>query len=219
MDLKFIRYSPVEYPLDEMAARSLDFMELMSGRRSTRQFSPRPVPREIIERLVQTAASAPSGANKQPWTFVAVGHAETKRRIREAAEHEETLNYSGRMGEEWLRDLAPLGTNANKEFLEIAPWLIIVFKQNYEQVGEERHKHYYVSESVGLATGMLLAAIQYVGLCALTHTPSPMDFLINILGRPANERPFLLIPVGYAHDQATVPLIKRKALGQVLVWA
>lgn len=202
-----------------MVQKSRDFLELMKARRSTRQFSPRHVPREVIECIIRTAASAPSGANKQPWTFVAVGSQETKARIREAAEQEEALNYSGRMSAEWLRDLAPLGTNAKKEFLETAPWLIVVFRRNYDQEGQERNKNYYVSESVGLASGILLAAIQYAGLCALTHTPGPMDFLAHILGRPANERPFLLIPVGYAAPGTLVPDIKRKDLDQVLTWA
>ena len=191
----------------------------MNARRSVRFFSDKPVPQEIIETLIMTASTAPSGANKQPWTFCAVSSAALKSKIRFAAEDEERRSYETRMSEEWLRDLAPIGTDWQKPFLEIAPWLIIIFKRAYE-IEENNHKHqnYYVNESVGLACGFLLAAIHEAGLVTLTHTPSPMDFLTKILNRPANERPFLLLPVGYPAENATVPDIKRKTSEDVISW-
>ncbi|MCC6723065.1 MAG: nitroreductase family protein [Saprospiraceae bacterium] len=202
----------------EMLQRSHDFLENMQWRRSLRFFSDRPVPKEIIENIVMTASTAPSGAHKQPWTFCIVGDPAVKAKIREAAEEEERESYNGRMSEEWLRDLAPLGTDWQKPFLEIAPWLIIVFKKAYEMEGGERRKCYYVNESVGIACGFLLAAIHQAGLGSLTHTPSPMNFLQRILDRPDNERPYLLIPVGYPAEGATVPDLRRKTLEQVSVW-
>jgi nitroreductase len=185
----------------------------MSSRRSIRDFSDEPIPAGVIESIVRTACTAPSGANKQPWTFCVVYDPALKRKIRIAAEEEEKLNYSRRMNVEWLRDLAPLGTDENKTFLEIAPVLIVVFKRPYEiEDGNSKHQNYYVSESVGIACGMLIAAIHHAGLACLTHTPSPMDFLERILDRPSNERAYLLIPVGYPDDGAKVPDIKRKSL-------
>jgi nitroreductase len=191
----------------------------MNRRRSLRYFSDKPLPREVIENLIKTASTAPSGAHKQPWTFCAVSDPAIKSQIREAAEKEEYESYNGRMSEEWLRDLAPLGTDWHKPFLEIAPWLIVVFKKAYELDGNgEKRKCYYVNESVGLAAGFLLAAIHHAGLVSLTHTPSPMNFLQKILDRPDNERPFLLIPVGYPAEAAEVPDLRRKSLGEVAVF-
>jgi nitroreductase len=190
----------------------------MIQRRTVRDFAPDPVPKEIIDDLIMTASSAPSGANKQPWTFCAVSDPGLKHRIRIAAEKEEYDSYHGRMSQEWLEDLAPLQTDWNKPFLEIAPWLIVVFKKAYDLDGERKRKNYYVMESVGLACGFLLTAIHNAGLVALTHTPSPMNFLQEILGRPENERPFLLIPVGYPAKDAMVPDIKRKEAKDVIVY-
>lgn len=203
---------------DEMGERCHAFYELMQQRRSVRFFSEQPVDKKIIEHLILTAGTAPSGAHKQPWTFCAVSDPSLKKAIREAAEKEEYLNYHGRMSESWLKDLAPLGTDWQKPFLEVAPWLIVVFKKSWEQQGAERQKCYYASESVGIATGILLAAIHNAGLVALTHTPSPMSFLQDLLKRPDNERPFLLIPVGYPAADAVVPNLQRKALDEIAVF-
>lgn len=197
-----------------MVTRSRDFYHLMNQRRTVRDFSDRPVPFEIIENIILTASTAPSGAHKQPWTFCVVSDPAIKQEIRIAAEKEEQLSYNGRMSAEWLEDLAPLGTDWHKPFLEIAPYLIVVFKRLYE--GEAKRKNYYVPESVGLAAGFLLAAIHHAGLVALTHTPSPMNFLQSILQRPDNERPFLLIPVGYPAPHAKVPDLTRKSLDQIM---
>lgn len=188
----------------------------MAKRRSLRFFSDKPVPASIITDLIMTAASAPSGANKQPWFFAAVSSAELKTKIREAAEKEEYENYHGRMGEEWLQDLKKLDTNHIKPFLEIAPWLIIVFKKPYDVIGGEKKKNYYVQESAGIAAGFLIAAIHQAGLVTLTHTPSPMNFLSTILQRPEEEKAFLLLPVGYPAEGATVPDITRKTADEVL---
>jgi len=204
---------------DELLQQSEAYHRLMETRRSLRFFADTPVPEAVIQNLIMTASTAPSGANKQPWTFCAVSAADLKRQIREAAEEEERRSYNGRMSEEWLRDLAPLGTDWQKPFLEIAPWLIIVFRRSYEiEANGHKHQNYYVNESVGLACGFLLTAIHQAGLVALTHTPSPMDFLSKILNRPINEKPFLLIPVGYPASDATVPDIHRKSAEEVLVW-
>lgn len=214
----FIPYRGPEFEAEESLKRAHDFFSFMDRRRSVRQFSDRPVPRELIEDLVRTASTAPSGAHKQPWTFCVVGDPAIKKAIREAAEKEEYESYHGRMSEEWLKDLQPLGTDWHKEFLEIAPWLIVVFKKAYDLVDGVRMKNYYVQESVGLASGFLLTAIHQAGLVSLTHTPSPMNFLQEILQRPDNERPFLLIPVGYPAEDAEVPDLKRKGLEDVSVW-
>ena len=213
----FIPYRGIRYPKSEILQRSREFYQLMRKRRTVREFSDKPVPREVIENIILTASSAPSGAHKQPWTFCVISDPEIKKAIREAAEKEEYINYHGRMSEEWLEDLKPLGTDWEKPFLEIAPYLIVIFKKSYDLVNGEKHKNYYVSESVGLAAGFLLTAIHYAGLVALTHTPSPMNFLQDILNRPENERPFLLIPVGYPADEAEVPDIERKSLEQIVV--
>lgn len=221
------RYRPiplefVHLPADEQTRRAAEFAAWMRRRRTVRQFSPEPVPVEVLDHAIATAASAPSGANRQPWTFVVVRDAAVKRRIREAAEAEERESYERRMPDDWLEALAPLGTDWRKEFLEVAPVLIAVFRQDYglavEPDGRERHvKHYYVMESVGIAVGFLLAALHWAGLATLTHTPSPMGFLAEILGRPKNERPYLLIPVGYPAPGAEVPDISRKTLAEVRI--
>jgi iodotyrosine deiodinase len=190
------------------------FYETMKLRRTVRMFSDRPVSEATIEWIVRAAGTAPSGANKQPWRFVAVQDGATKRRIRLAAEEEEREFYSRRASPEWLEDLRPFGTDEHKEFLEIAPWLIVVFKMVKTDTGGQV---YYVNESVGIATGMLLAAAHHAGLATLTHTPSPMGFLREVLGRPDHERPYLLIPVGYPADGCVVPDIERKPLGEIMV--
>ncbi|HQW04891.1 MAG: nitroreductase family protein [Flavobacteriales bacterium] len=202
----------------EILERAKAFFALANARRTVRDFSPEPVPLAVMQEVIRTAATAPSGAHKQPWTFCLVGNAELKRRIREAAEEEERANYNGRMTEEWLRDLAPFGTDEHKPFLETAPWLVVVFKRAFEYDADgSKHPNYYVNESVGIATGMLLLAAHHAGLVTLTHTPSPMNFLSVVLERPDNERPFLLIPMGYPASECTVPRLERKALEDVLV--
>lgn len=211
--------SDASFSSEEMDQLSRSYRIFMERRRSIRFFSDRTVSREVIEQLIMTASTAPSGAHKQPWTFCAVSSSDLKRQIREAAEEEEFRSYNGRMSEEWLRDLAPFGTDWHKPFLETAPWLIIVFRRIYEfGEGGKKHNNYYVNESVGIACGFLLAAVHRVGLAALTHTPSPMDFLTRLLGRPANEKPFLLIPVGYPAEEATVPDLLRKPSQEVIAW-
>jgi nitroreductase len=215
------RFVPLEYErasVEEMRARSDAFLERVRRRRTVRQFSPEPVPWELIENAVAAAGSAPSGANQQPWTFVAVSDPERKRRIREAAEEEERRSYEGRMPDDWLRALEPLGTDWRKPHITDAPWLIVAFEQAYGvDAGGTRRKHYYVRESVGIAVGFLLVALHDAGLATLTHTPSPMGFLRELLGRPENERPFVLVPVGYPAPGATVPDIARKSLDEILV--
>jgi len=201
---------PGEGPL--AAARA--FLERMRTRRSVRHFSERPVDRAVIEACVAAAGTAPSGANKQPWRVVAVSDAATKRRIREAAEAEEREFYARRAPPEWLADLAPFETNPDKPFLEVAPWLLVVFRLTQTDDGGQV---YYGQESVGIACGLLLAALHHAGLAALTHTPSPMGFLATTLGRPAHERPYLLIPVGYPADDCRVPDLARKPLDAILV--
>jgi len=203
---------------EDVALEAARFHERMDRRRTVRDFSPDPVPPSVVENLVRAASTAPSGAHQQPWTFVAVGDPTLKRQIRIAAEREERRNYGGRMPEEWLRALAPIGTDANKPFLETAPWLVVLFRQNYGiSASGERIRHYYVAESVGIAAGLFLTAVHHAGLVALTHTPSPMGFLRKILGRPENETACLLIPVGYPAENAHVPDLRRKELGEVLV--
>ena len=193
--------------------QAVRFLESIRGRRSVREFSDRPVSQAVIEHLIAAAGSAPSGANKQPWQFVAVQDPKIKHRIREAAEAEERKFYAGRANPEWLEDLAPLGTDADKPFLETAPWLVIVFKQVRNPDPEKGSEQvYYVNESVGIAVGMFLAAAQFAGLATLTHTPSPMKFLAGILGRPEHERAFMVIPVGHPAEGSTPPDIRRKPL-------
>ncbi|MBL7980992.1 MAG: nitroreductase family protein [Flavobacteriales bacterium] len=213
-----VRYAPERYSPERTAARAADFHALLDGRRSVRHFSPEPIADAVIDDLVRAASTAPSGAHKQPWTFCVVTDPALKKAIREAAEEEERENYSGRMTPEWLEDLAPLGTDWRKEFLEVAPCLIVVFKRAYETKPDgTRRKNYYVEESVGLASGFLLAAARNAGLVTLTHTPSPMNFLLRLLQRPENERPFLLIPIGYPAVDCEVPDLVRKPLEEVMV--
>lgn len=218
------------YPFVPLAFRRLDaesqleaserFLARMAERRSVREFSREPVERRLVENAVAAAGTAPSGAHLQPWTFVVVEDAELKRRLRVAAEEEERRGYEGRMSAEWLEALGPLGTDWRKPHLEDAPYVIAVFEQVYglAQDGAKR-KHYYARESVGIAVGLLLAAFHEAGLATLTHTPSPMGFVRELLGRPRNERAFCLIPVGYPADGCTVPDLRRKPLGEILVWS
>ncbi|MBC5836299.1 nitroreductase family protein [Flavobacterium muglaense] len=215
----YIRYSKPILSDEEIIKRSASFYESMDGRRSVREFSDAPVPREVIENIIKTASTAPSGAHKQPWTFCVIENPEVKKQIRIAAEEEELESYESRMSSEWLDDLKPLGTDWQKPFLEIAPYLIIVFRRIYEFGPEGKKKNnYYVQESVGLACGFLLAAIHNAGLVSLTHTPSPMNFISKILNRPENEKPFLLIPVGYPAAECWVPDINRKELDEVAIF-
>lgn len=213
---------PLEFELisrEESARRAAEFASQLRRRRSVRHFSAEPVDRSVIESVIASAHSAPSGANKQPWKFVVVSDPELKSRIREAAEEEERESYERRMPPEWLEDLAPLGTDWHKEFLETAPYLIVVFAESFRvEEGGKKRKNYYVQESVGIACGMLIAAAQMAGLVTLTHTPSPMNFLGTILGRPENERPYLLVPIGYPAADAQVPDIRKKPLAEVTVW-
>jgi nitroreductase len=206
-----------EHAPDEMLARASVFRDEFCRRRTVRAFSNRPVARTVIEECLLAASHAPSGANLQPWHFVVVSSPETKRQIREAAEKEEYEFYNRRATESWLDDLAPLGTDWQKPFLEVAPYLIAVFGESYRLGRDgEKQKNYYVSESVGIATGVLLTALHHAGLATLTHTPSPMGFLNQILDRPANERPYLLLVVGYPAEGAMVPAITKKALADVV---
>ncbi len=219
MDLPEPKFIPLDFqsvPESDQLARATAFLGLMTSRRTVRDFADREVPIELIEKAVATAGTAPSGANMQPWRFVVVRDAEVKRKIREAAEKEEYESYHGRMSEKWLRRLAILGTDEHKPFLEIAPYLIVVFRINSVSEDGETEPTYYSQESVGIAVGLLLAALHNMGLATLTHTPSPMKFLQEILSRPKNEVPFVLIPVGYPAEDARVPDIKRKPLGEIM---
>jgi nitroreductase len=202
---------------DELRLRSKSFYELMNERRSIRDFSNKEIPDEVIDSILLTASTAPSGAHKQPWTFCVIRDPEIKQQIREAAEKEEYESYNSRMPQDWLDDLAPLGTDWQKPFLETAPVLIVVFKRSYEVVNDRKKNNYYVTESVGLACGFLLAAIHNAGFSSLTHTPSPMNFLSQILKRPENEKPFLLIPIGYPAEGCTVPKLTRKPLSDIVI--
>jgi iodotyrosine deiodinase len=212
-----IPFPPREFFSDDaLRERARNFRVEMRRRRTVRHFSDRPVPGSVIEDCLAVAGSAPSGANLQPWHFVAVAKPALKHEIRIAAEAEEREFYEHRAPREWLEALAPIGTDSNKPFLEIAPWLIAVFAQPYRPLpGGGRMKHYYATESVGIATGFLVAAIHHAGLVALTHTPSPMAFLNRILDRPAHEKPFVLLVVGHAAEDARVPDIKRKSLEEI----
>ena len=215
----FLSYSKTTYDIDEMANRSQLFFEWMDKRRTVRDFSDKPIPEAIIETIILSASTAPSGAHKQPWTFCVVKNEEIKKQIRIAAEKEEKESYENRMTDEWLKDLQPIGTDWHKPFLETAPYLIVIFKRSYElENNNYKHQNYYVTESCGIAVGFLLAAIHDAGLVALTHTPSPMNFLAKILNRPENEKPFLLIPVGYPATECWVPDLKRKNISDVCVW-
>jgi nitroreductase len=215
----FISYSKETFSPAQMIQKSDEFYQWMDKRRTVRDFSPAPVPKEVIENILLAASTAPSGAHKQPWIFCVVSDAGIKKQIRVEAEKEEYDSYHGRMPEEWLKDLRPLQTDWKKEFLETAPYLIIVFKKNYE-LNEDGSKGnvYYANESCGLACGFLLTAIHHAGLAALTHTPSPMNFLSKVLNRPENEKPFLLIPIGYPADECWVPDLKRKNMNAISKW-
>ncbi len=206
----------VELPTDEMRERARAFLKQAQDRRSVRDFSDRPIPRDIIEMCILAAGTAPNGAHRQPWRFVAVSDQEIQRAIRVAAEEEEKAFYEWRAPDDWLEALAPLGTDEKKPFLEGAPYLIVIFAESYavEESGE-KSKNYYVTESVGIATGMLITAIHRAGLVSLTHTPSPMGFLNEVLGRPENERAFLILVVGHPAEDATVPELHRKPLDEI----
>ncbi|WP_370962922.1 nitroreductase family protein [Amycolatopsis sp. cg9] len=213
-----VPYRPARLPDDEALARAAALRQRMEARRSVRMFSADPVPERAVLDAIAVASTAPSGAHQQPWTYVLVSDPEVRRRLREAAEEEERISYGGRLGEAWIDALRPLGTDAVKPHLTDAPYLIVVFQQRFaldEDGGV--HKHYYVDESVGIAVGMLLTALQVAGLAALTHTPSPMRFLGELLGRPRNEKAFAVIPVGYPADDCVVPDLRRKSLDEVLV--
>ena len=212
-----VRYRRPETSEAELKERAKAFFHEMNQRRTVREFDTRPVPVEVLENIIRTAGTAPSGAHKEPWTFCLISDPDIKRKIREAAEEEEKISYSHRMPEGWKADLKPLGTDWKKPFLEEAPYLIVVFKQSYGIHEGEKIQHYYVSESVGIACGFLIAAIHQAGLVTVTHTPSPMNFLSKILGRPENEKPFLLLPVGFAKEETYVPDLQRKALEEILV--
>jgi len=215
----YISYSKETFGDEEIVKRSKSFYKWMDTRRTVRDFSDKEIPREVIENIIKSASTAPSGAHKQPWTFCIISDPDIKKQIRIAAEKEEFKSYNDRMSDEWLKALQPLGTDWHKPFLEIAPCLIIVFKKAYDlNDNKEKSNNYYVNESVGLACGFLLAAIHNAGLVALTHTPSPMNFLSKVLGRPENERPFLLIPVGYPVDETWVPDLNRKTIDEVAVY-
>jgi iodotyrosine deiodinase len=205
-----------EYPVDAMRQRAAEFYDEVRRRRTVREFSDRPVPRDVVEDCLRAAGTAPSGANMQPWHFVVVSDAAIKRRIRVEAEKEEDDFYHRKAPQEWLDALAPLGTNEHKPFLEDAPYLIVVFAETFGELPDGRRvKHYYAQESVGIATGVLITAIHHAGLASLTHTPSPMGFLNEILGRPTRERPFLILVVGYPAQRATVPAIGKKPLDAI----
>lgn len=215
----FIPYKGAHFDEKKMNHLSQDFYQNINLRRSVRDFSNRDVPKEIIQNIIMAASSAPSGAHKQPWTFCAVSDPTIKSEIKKAAEKEEYKSYNNRMTEEWLDALLPIGTTWEKPFLEIAPWLIIVFKKAYDlDENGGRKKNYYVNESVGIACGFLISAIHHAGLVTLTHTPSPMNFLQKILERPENERPYLLLPVGYPSEDAQVPNFGRKSAEEVIRW-
>ena len=214
--MDFISYNPNRYTEDQMRSRIDAMLEKMQDRRSVREFSQEPVPLDVVQKCIQIAGTAPSGAHKQPWTFCLVTDSEIRRKIRIAAEEEEYRNYHGRMSEEWLDDLKQFKTDHVKPFIENAPGLIIVFKHSYEKIEEGRKSNYYVNESVGIAVGMLLAALHEVGLVALTHTPSPMNFLSEILERPENERAYLNIPFGFTAQGCKVPNIQRKSLDEIM---
>lgn len=211
----YISYQPEILDSETVLSNAKTFYEKMDERRSVRDFSDTPVSQGVIEQIILTASTAPSGAHKQPWTFVAIQNPLIKAEIRKAAEKEEYESYQNRMTDEWLDDLKPLGTDWQKPFLEIAPWLIVMFAQT---TSPDKKKHYYVQESCGIAAGFLITAIHQAGLCTLTHTPSPMNFLKKILNRPDNERPYLLLPVGYASSDCYVPDIQRKTLSEVSVF-
>lgn len=215
-----IPYRPPRLDPATMRARAEAFLERMDGRRSVRDFSDDPVPRSLIEAAIRAASTAPSGAHRQPWTFVAISDPEIKRQIRLAAEEEEYRSYEGgRMPDAWKEALAPLGTDWRKPYLETVPWIVVLFAQKHVfEADGSRRMHYYVKESVGIAAGLFIAALHEMGLATLTHTPSPMTFLSRLLDRPVNEQPFILFPIGFPAEDCTVPDLRRKSLDEVSVW-
>lgn len=215
---KHILYKPEEITSESSIEKSKSFYEWLDSRRSVREYSNQPIPKKVIENIIMTASTAPSGAHKQPWTFCAVSNKELKHEIRLAAEEEERETYSKRMSDRWKKDLAPLGTDANKPFIDEAPWIIVGFKRVYEHDDGERHNNYYVNESIGIASGFLIAAIHNAGLVTLTHTPSPMNFLTKVLNRPSNERAYLLLPIGYPKQPTYIPDLKRKPIEEISVF-
>lgn len=218
-EFPFIPYSKISFSPEETAKRAAAHYVYMNSRRTVREFSPKPIAKRVLEDIIRSASTAPSGAHKQPWTFCVVTNQELKSKIRIAAEQEEREFYEERMPAEWLEDLAPIGTDWHKPFLEIAPALIVVFRRSYDlQPDGKKRNNYYVSESVGIACGFLLEAIHHAGLVALTHTPSPMNFLSKLLSRPENEKPYLLVPIGYPMDSTLVPDLRRKSIEEVAVF-
>jgi len=215
---KFIPLENERLTQKEVIEKSTNYYKQISKRRSVRDFSEKDIPKEVIKNILKTAGSAPSGANKQPWAFCVISDKKLKSEIRELAEKEEYENYHGRMSESWKKDLKAMGTTHIKEFLEIAPYIIVVFKKVYDLEEEEKTQNYYVTESVGIAVGFLITAIHQAGLVTLTHTPSPMKFLQNVLGRPKNEKAYLLLPVGYPSKNCKVPDLKRKSLEEISHW-
>ncbi len=215
----FVPYEGRRFTVPEMRSRAEEYLELMSRRRSIRTFADDPVPRELVEAAIRTAGTAPSGAHRQPWTFVLIGDPAIKKQIRLAAEEEERTNYlQGRMPDDWKEEIAPLGTSWQKPYLESAPWLVVLFEQRYGVESDgSRRKHYYAKESVGIAAGIFIAALHNMGLATLTHTPSPMAFLSRLLDRPGNERPFVLFPIGFPREGSVVPRLKRKAIDEILI--
>ena len=213
-----VRYERDTYSQEETENRSQEFFEWLDTRRTVREIADTPVSKQTIENFIKSASTAPSGAHKQPWTFCSISNAKLKSRIREFAEKEEYESYHGRMNERWLMDLAPIGTDWKKPFIDQAPWIIVVFKRVFEQIEGEKNNNYYVNESVGIACGMLISAIHNAGLVTLTHTPSPMNFLTKILERPDNERPFLLFPVGYPEAEVFVPELSRQSIEEIGVF-
>ena len=216
---KFIPYKIANFSSEELIKKSKKYFQEINKRRSVRDFSNRDVPKEVIENIIKTAGSAPSGAHKQPWTFCVISDAKLKSEIRKLAEKEEYENYHGRMSKSWKADLQHFGTDHIKEFLEVAPYIIVVFKKAYDlDEDENKSQNYYVNESAGIAVGFLIAAIHQAGLVTLAHTPSPMKFLQKALGRPKNEKAFLLLPVGYPSKDCIVPDLERKMLDEISFW-
>lgn len=216
---RHVPYQIESFSEEEMTVKSEAYYKWLDSRRSVREYSDKDIPRTVIENLIKSASTAPSGAHKQPWTFCAVSNSVLKSKIRIAAEIEEKKSYEHRMTDRWKKDLAPLGTDMNKPFIEKAPWVIVAFKKVYEyDENGDKHNNYYVNESIGIACGMLISAIHQAGLVTLTHTPSPMNFLSKVLNRPSNERAFLLLPIGYAEKPVYVPDLLRKPLGEVAVF-
>ena len=215
---KHVFYESESISEEDSIKKSQEFFNWIDTRRSVREYSSKHIPKKVIENIIMSASTAPSGAHKQPWTFCAISNQELKTKIREAAEIEERETYAKRMTERWRKDLAPLGTDTNKPFIEDAPWVIVAFKRAYEHEETIKHNNYYVNESIGIACGMLITAIHNAGLVTLTHTPSPMKFLTKLLKRPSNERAFLLLPIGYAKQPVYVPDLERKSLDAVAVF-